>query len=54
MPWAIRKSGDKWEVYNKATGEGRGKSDTLQLAKDHLAALYAISEEDFSDKRKRS
>ena len=41
MPYAIRKKDNKWEVYNKETGESKGLSDTLHRAIGHMRALYA-------------
>ena len=41
MPYELKKSGDKWEVINKDTKESKGKSDSLEMAKRHLRALYA-------------
>lgn len=41
MPYEIKKTGDKWEVIAKDTGKSKGKSDSLEMAKRHLRALYA-------------
>lgn len=55
MPWKIKKSGDKFEVVNESTGKSAGVSDSLDMAKRHLAALYAntpdakASDYDWSD-----
>jgi hypothetical protein len=41
MPYAIEKSGDHWIVKNKETGQSKGKSKSLEMAKAHMRALYA-------------
>ena len=41
MPWAIRKSGDKFQVVNKDTGDVKGTHDSEEEARDQLRALYA-------------
>jgi len=41
MPYEIKKSGDKWEVINKETKQSKGKSDSLEMAKRHIRAMYA-------------
>lgn len=41
MPWKIQKRGPKYHVINIATGEDKGESDSEEMAKKHLAALYA-------------
>lgn len=43
MPFEIRKLKDGWHVFNKDTGEDKGKSTSEAMAKKHLAALYANS-----------
>ncbi len=44
MPYDIRKDGDKWCVYDK-DGTNRGCSDSEEMAKSHMAALYAHEKE---------
>lgn len=41
MPYAMRKKGDQWCVYNKDTGESKGCSDSREMATKHMRALYA-------------
>lgn len=41
MPYEIKKVGEKWEVINKETRQSKGKSDSLEMAKRHMRALYA-------------
>lgn len=41
MPYKIEKSGDHWIVVNKQTGQSKGKSQSLEMAKAHMRALYA-------------
>ena len=41
MPYKIRKSGDKWEVYNPDTGKVYGIHDTKEEAEAQVKALYA-------------
>lgn len=40
MPYELRKENDKWCVYNKDTEENRGCSDSEEMGKRHMAALY--------------
>ena len=42
--WHIEKKGDKWHVV-KANGQDEGESDSEEMAKKHLAALYANAPE---------
>lgn len=41
MPYKIRKSGDKWEVYNPDTGKVYGTHDSKEAAEKQVKALYA-------------
>lgn len=41
MPYEIKKSGSHYEVINKDTGQSKGKSVSLEMAKAHMRALYA-------------
>ena len=41
MPYAIRKKGKKWVVYNKDTGKSMGESTSAHMAIAHMRALYA-------------
>lgn len=41
MPYKIEKQKDKWCVMNTDTGENKGCSDSEDMAKQHMNALYA-------------
>lgn len=41
MPYSISKQGSKWCVVKKSTGESKGCSSSEDMAKRHMAALYA-------------
>jgi len=41
MPYAIKKQGNKWVVYNKDSGKVMGTHDSKEKAKAQLRALYA-------------
>jgi hypothetical protein len=47
MPYDVRKSGDKWETFNKETGETvpGGSHDSEDEAQAHMRALYANVED---------
>jgi len=40
MPYAIKKSGSKWEVVKQDTGKSTGKSVSKEKALAHMRALY--------------
>ncbi len=46
MPYAIKKRGEKWHVINTETDEDKGESDSEEMAKKHMAALYAHEKKD--------
>lgn len=50
MPYSVKKSGNKWETYNKKTGKVYGKHDTKQGAIDQLAAIKSNTSESFERK----
>ena len=41
MPYAIKKSGDKYQVINKDTGRVLGTHPTREQAEAQLRAVYA-------------
>ena len=41
MPFGIRSSGDKWQVYNKNTGRVLGTHDSMPKAQMQLKAVHA-------------
>lgn len=41
MPYAIRRKGGQWEVYNEDTGEVRGHTPTRKRAQRMIEAIYA-------------
>lgn len=45
MPYAKKKSGEKWVVYNETSGKIVGTHDNKQDADDQLAALYTNVED---------
>lgn len=49
MPYALKKKGDEWCVYNKETGESKGCSSTRAMGIKHMRALYA-TESDWENK----
>lgn len=53
MPYAIRKRGSCYEVYNKETGRRKGCHKTRAKAVKHLRALYWATSGERETKRKR-
>lgn len=45
MPYGIKKSGSKYQVYNKNTGKVYGKHDSKEKANKQLAALHIHTHE---------
>ncbi len=41
MPYSIRQSGSKWEVFNPETGRVSGRHSSKKKAKAQLRALFA-------------
>lgn len=50
MPYQVRKSGDEWCVFDDA-GKNRGCSPTEEMAKRHMAAMYANEKDDMPMKK---
>ena len=42
MPYAIRKQGEKWITYNKATGDVKGRHDSREKAMSQMRLLYHV------------
>lgn len=45
MPYKIRKKGNEWCVYNKATGDNKGCSASPDMALKHMRKLYMVEDE---------
>ena len=42
MPYDIRKKGDKWQTYNKDTGDVKGTHDSREDALRQMRLLYHV------------
>jgi len=49
MPWAVRKSGNKWAIYKPDTGEVVGHSTSKKKAQASVRARYAGTHGEFSE-----
>lgn len=57
MPYAVRRSGDKWQTYNPESGKVYGTHDSKGGAEAQLRALYVNappSEEEKGSTTKKS
>lgn len=50
MPYSVKKSGSKWQTYNKKSGKVYGSHDTKQEAINQLAAIKSNTNESFERK----
>jgi hypothetical protein len=53
MPWSVKKSGDKWAIVTKGSGEVVGHSDSKEKAEASVRAMYANEGKGKKKKRTR-